>query len=77
MKFVEKSKGASSQPSEEAVIVENVTASEANFLLFSVKERSLVSAQATGSNGLLFFLGGETPLFEEKQFLIDLLSSRT
>lgn len=26
--------------------------------------------------GLLFFLGGDTPLFEEKQFLIDLLSSQ-
>lgn len=35
-----------------------------------------MSAQATGSNGLLFFLGGDTPLFEEKQFLIDLLASR-
>ena len=50
-KFVEKSKGSSNDPSDEDITVENVTVSESNFLLFSVKERSLVSAQATGSNG--------------------------
>ena len=54
-KFVEKSKGAPNQVSDEAVIVENVTVSETNFLLFSVKERALVSAQATGSNGTFLF----------------------
>jgi hypothetical protein len=27
--------------------------------------------------GLLFFIGGDTPLFEEKQYLLDLIASRT
>ena len=26
--------------------------------------------------GLIFFIGAETPLFEEKQYLVDLLSSK-
>lgn len=63
--------------------VENLIVEESNFLLFSVKDKTLVSAQAAGANGtfhltsgLLFFLGSETPLFEEKQYLMELLASR-
>ena len=52
-KFGEKSRGSPNQHLEEQVTVENITAADSNFLLFSVKERSLVSVQATGANGTL------------------------
>lgn len=55
-KFGDKSRGAPSQQHEEEVIVENVTVAESHFLLFSVKEKSLVSVQATGANGTFFFI---------------------
>jgi len=51
-KFLEKSLGG--QPisnQDEAISVENVTRGESPYLLFAVRERALVSEQATGTNG--------------------------
>lgn len=49
--LIDKSRDAHSLQSEEAVAVETVTVAEAQFLLFAVRERGLVSEQATGTNG--------------------------
>lgn len=51
-KFGDKSRGSPNHQVDDQVIVENITLSDSNFLLFSVKERTLVSVQASGANGI-------------------------
>lgn len=51
-KFGIKSRGAASDNGDDIVAVETLAIQESNFLLFSVKDRSLVSAQASGANGI-------------------------
>jgi len=47
-----------------------------NFILFVINDRSLISEQSVGTNSLIFFIDHSKPLYEEKQFLVDILNSR-
>lgn len=53
-RLADKSRGGHSLQAEEAVSVDTVTIADSQFLLFSVRERALVSEQATGTNGTVF-----------------------
>ena len=62
---------------DEEVQVETLMAAEKDFVVFSIPDRGLIASQATGSDGLIFFLDPKIPLHEEKEFLFELLSEKS
>lgn len=65
-KVIGKLRGAERTNSEDEIVVDNITLNGKQFLIFSITNNELISSQATGTSGLLYFLDPGIPLYEQK-----------
>jgi|JI6StandDraft_1071083.scaffolds.fasta_scaffold14621_5 hypothetical protein len=59
-------------PTEDDIQVDNVKVQGRPFLLFTIKELTLVSSQAAGVGAMIYFLGDE-PIHEARNRLLEML----
>ena len=61
---------------QDKVKVETYRIHDREFLTFSIFDKGLITSQVTGSNALIFFLDADTPLYDEKEFLFELMREK-